>query len=218
MHVVGGANSAGQGAMFFSRYASQVTMLVRGSSLAKGMSQYLVDQIDSTENIDVLTRTVVNEVFGEARLEAICYQNLDSGETKTVDCAALFAFIGAVPHSELVSGVVKTNRAGLHPDRPRSRPEWSKTKRLETEKGPLFVGNERARHLCGRRRPAECRAAGGIGGWSRCECGELRSSIFEDGLGTRGWGTRRDVGDLLDDQNQNVMIFLARWEIWIGHG
>ena len=60
--VVGGANSAGQGAMFFSRYASKVTMLVRSSALEKGMSQYLVDQIYATENIEVLTRTEVVEV------------------------------------------------------------------------------------------------------------------------------------------------------------
>ena len=113
MYVVGGANSAGQGAMFFSRYASRVTMLVRGSALSKGMSQYLVDQIESTENIDVLTRTIVCEVFGADRLDAIVIKNTETNESQKVDCSALFVFIGAVPHADLLEGVVERNRAGF---------------------------------------------------------------------------------------------------------
>ena len=111
--VVGGANSAGQGAMFFSRYASKVTMLVRGTSLAKSMSQYLVDQIEATDNIEVLVRTEVVEAIGKDRLEAITIVNKDSGQTETVPAAAMFLFIGAVPHSELVAGVVERNHAGF---------------------------------------------------------------------------------------------------------
>ncbi len=111
--VVGGANSAGQGAMFFSRYASQVTMLVRSSSLEKGMSQYLVDQIYAQENIEVWCRTVVKEVHGTQKLEAITIFNQDTRQTETLDAAAIFLFIGAVPHTELVAGVVERNRAGF---------------------------------------------------------------------------------------------------------
>ncbi|WP_420628046.1 FAD-dependent oxidoreductase [Candidatus Leptofilum sp.] len=111
--VVGGANSAGQGAMFFSRYASKVTMLVRGSALNKGMSQYLVDQIDSTENIEVCVRTSVIEVKGADRLEALVIQNNDTGETETVSAAALFAFIGAKPHTDFVANIVERNRVGF---------------------------------------------------------------------------------------------------------
>ncbi|MGD9144215.1 MAG: FAD-dependent oxidoreductase [Anaerolineae bacterium] len=111
--VVGGANSAGQGAMFFSRFASKVTILVRGSSLAKGMSQYLVDQIEATDNIEVMTRTEVVEAHGTDRLEAITIVNNDSGQTETVPAAAMFLFIGAVPHSELVEGIVQRNRVGF---------------------------------------------------------------------------------------------------------
>ncbi len=110
--VVGGANSAGQGAMFFSRYAKKVTMLVRGSSLQVSMSQYLIDQIDGTPNIDVQTRTTVTEVLGDDRLEYITLQH-DGGETETVEAAALFLFIGAVPHSDLVREVVACNNAGF---------------------------------------------------------------------------------------------------------
>jgi thioredoxin reductase (NADPH) len=113
MFVVGGANSAGQGAMFLSRYASQVTMLVRGSSLQKGMSQYLVDQINGTENIEVRVRTSVTEVIGTDRLEALVIKNNDTGETETIPAAALFIFIGAKPYSDFVADVVECNKAGF---------------------------------------------------------------------------------------------------------
>ena len=112
VYVVGGANSAGQGAMFFSRYASQVSMLVRGDSIEAEMSQYLVDQINATENIEVLVRTEVVEVKGEDRLEAITICDNDKGETKTVPAAAMFIFVGAAPHTDLVAGVVERNEVG----------------------------------------------------------------------------------------------------------
>lgn len=111
--VVGGANSAGQGAMFFSRFASRVIMLVRGSSLATGMSQYLVDQIAGTENIEVLLNTEVIEAIGKDRLEAITVCNRDSGEVQTVPSAAMFIFIGAAPHTEMVGDQILRDRAGF---------------------------------------------------------------------------------------------------------
>ena len=113
MFVVGGANSAGQGAMFFSRYASKVTMLVRGSSLQKDMSHYLIDQINCTENIDVRVRTSIFEAIGTDRLEALVIKDNDTGVIETVPAAALFVFIGAKPHSEFVADVVERNEAGF---------------------------------------------------------------------------------------------------------
>ena len=113
MFVVGGANSAGQGAMFFSRYASKVTMLVRGSSLQKDMSQYLIDQINRTENIGVRVRTSIIEAIGTDRLEALVIKDNDTGDIETVPVAALFVFIGAKPHSEFVADVVERNEAGF---------------------------------------------------------------------------------------------------------
>ena len=113
VYVVGGANSAGQGAMFFSRYAKKVTMLVRGSSLEAGMSQYLVDQIGNTANIDVLLRSEVLEAIGDSRLEKITISNLDSGISEILPAAAMFIFIGAVPPTDLVSGLVERDRAGF---------------------------------------------------------------------------------------------------------
>jgi thioredoxin reductase (NADPH) len=113
VYVVGGANSAGQGAMFFARYAKKVTMLVRSSSLESGMSQYLVDQIGNTANIEVLLRTEVLEAIGESRLEKITIANLDTGESETVPAAAMFIFIGAAPPTDLVAGLIERDRAGF---------------------------------------------------------------------------------------------------------
>ncbi len=109
----GGANSAGQGAMFFSRYASKVTMLVRSESLEAGMSQYLVDQIRSTPNIEVLTGTEIVAVHGVNTLEAIDIRDRATGAVTTCPAAALFVFIGAKPHTEMVAGVVERNSAGF---------------------------------------------------------------------------------------------------------
>lgn len=111
--VVGGANSAGQGAMFLAGYARKVTMLVRAESLEKGMSQYLVDQIRAQSNIEVRTRTVVGEAQGEGRLEALTLRNLETGHSETLPAAALFLFIGAVPHTRMVTGLVEMNSAGF---------------------------------------------------------------------------------------------------------
>ncbi len=113
VYVIGGANSAGQGAMFFSRYARKVTMLVRSSTLEAGMSQYLVEQIASTENIDVVLRSEVVEAIGGERLEEIKVKNLDSEEINVVPANAMFIFIGAVPPTDLVSGLVERDRAGF---------------------------------------------------------------------------------------------------------
>ena len=111
--IVGGANSAGQGAMFFSRYARSVTLLVRSTMLAKGMSQYLVDQIEGTVNITVRLRSVVESVAGNQKLDTINIRSMDTSEVETVSAAALFIFIGAVPHAELVANLVERNRAGF---------------------------------------------------------------------------------------------------------
>jgi thioredoxin reductase (NADPH) len=111
--VIGGANSAGQGAIFLSRYVSQVTILIRGDSLAKGMSQYLVDQIIQTQNIKVLVQAEVVAVLGSDRLEAITIQNRETGKTETVPADAMFIFIGAVPHSDVAADVVERSEAGF---------------------------------------------------------------------------------------------------------
>ena len=111
--VVGGGNSAGMGVTLLSRYAKKVSMLVRGPSLAASMSQYLIDQIDATENIEVLPHTEVTEVSGARKLEAVTVKNNETGETRTIDTPAIFIFIGAVPHTDMVAGLVDLDPAGF---------------------------------------------------------------------------------------------------------
>ncbi len=113
VYIVGGANSAGQAAMYFSKYASHVTMLVRGDSLTKSMSQYLIDQIADTPNITVKTHTSVIEAKGETSLEAIALQNHLTGETQTVPATSLFIFIGAAPRTEWLDGVLERDSRGF---------------------------------------------------------------------------------------------------------
>lgn len=109
--VVGGANSAGQAAMYFSRYADRVTMLVRGASLSSSMSQYLIDQIGATPNIEVRTGTTVLEAIGSDRLEALV---LDvGGESERVDASALFIFIGARPRTDWMGDAVARDERGF---------------------------------------------------------------------------------------------------------
>ncbi|MCH8848027.1 MAG: FAD-dependent oxidoreductase [Chloroflexi bacterium] len=111
--VVGGANSAGQGAMFLSRYAKKVTMLVRSPAIEQGMSKYLVDQIASTENIEVVLSAEVTAAHGDGRLASVTYKNVDTGATSSIDADAMFVFIGAEPHTDLVAGLVERNEAGF---------------------------------------------------------------------------------------------------------
>jgi thioredoxin reductase (NADPH) len=111
--VIGGANSAGQAAMFFSRFASKVTMLVRGPSLTLSMSQYLIDQIEGTENIEVLTHTQVVEVRGKDRLESIVLQNSETDEIWDEPAPALFVFIGATAYTDMLEGIVERNERGF---------------------------------------------------------------------------------------------------------
>ena len=111
--IVGAGNSAGQAAMYLSKYADSVTLLVRGKSLTKSMSHYLVEQIKSHEKIMVLTHSTVAEVEGEGRLEEITIATTATGETCTVPAFALFIFIGAKPHTDWVADVVERDAAGF---------------------------------------------------------------------------------------------------------
>ncbi|TFH06263.1 MAG: response regulator [Spirochaetales bacterium] len=104
--IVGGANSAGQAAMYFSRFASKVTLLVRGESLSATMSQYLIEQIGSTSNIEVLARTTVTKATGSDRLKSLTLSH--DGQEREVATTALFVMIGAVPATAwLGDGILK---------------------------------------------------------------------------------------------------------------
>ena len=112
VYIVGGANSAGQAAMFFSQGARRVVMLVRGKSLEAGMSQYLIDQIRQTENIHVELNSQIVEVFGEEHLEGISILCATSGETQRVSTNHLFIFIGAAPRTDWLADVLLREEKG----------------------------------------------------------------------------------------------------------
>jgi thioredoxin reductase (NADPH) len=113
IYIVGGANSAGQAAIYFAKYARQVTMLVRDDSLAKDMSKYLIDQIERTDNIEVKTCTRVVAVQGKQHLERITTVNDRTGEETTFPATSLFIFIGAEPHTDWLREVVKSDEKGF---------------------------------------------------------------------------------------------------------
>ena len=147
--VVGGANSAGQAAIFFSRFAGHVTMVVRAPSLANAMSQYLVDQIAATPNIEVRLRSAVDAVHGEHSLESVRLRHLDTGEHETRAAGGLFVFIGAEPRTDWLEGVVARDQRGFlltGADVPPSRwPEERDPYLLETcVPGVFAVGDVRA--------------------------------------------------------------------------
>jgi thioredoxin reductase (NADPH) len=103
--VAGGGNSAGQAVMHFSTYAKQVTMAVRGDSLKSTISQYLVDRIHATPNIEVLTRTVVKRLQGNDVLKEVTLSNRDTGEERSIKTRWLFACIGGVPQTQWAAAV-----------------------------------------------------------------------------------------------------------------
>ena len=113
VYMIGGANSVGQAAIGFSKYSKTVTLVVRGDSLTKSMSYYLVNQISGTSNIHVLLNSKVVEVQGENRLEFVTISNTQTGEQYTVPCSMLYIFIGAVPHTEVFAGLIERDANGF---------------------------------------------------------------------------------------------------------
>ena len=111
--VVGGANSAGQAAVHLARYAAQVTVLVRGRSLADSMSEYLIRQIESAPNIAVRHRVAVTGGTGQSRLEGLTLTDLESAATETVDATALFVMIGAEPRTQWLPEAVRRDQSGF---------------------------------------------------------------------------------------------------------
>src|SRR6476620_7304452 len=112
IYIVGGANSAGQAAMYFSKLARQVTMLVRGNALSDSMSQYLENQIAATKNIEVRLNSSVITVEGADRCETITIQSNQTRDTEKVPASALLIYAGAVPHTDWLAGIVERDAQG----------------------------------------------------------------------------------------------------------
>jgi thioredoxin reductase (NADPH) len=111
--VVGGGNSAGQAAVYLSRFANRVVVLVRGPSLAATMSQYLIDEMTALPNIDIRVNATVAAVDGDDRLEHVVVEIGSEGERDELDLAALFVFIGQSPRTDWLEGVVIRDKAGF---------------------------------------------------------------------------------------------------------
>ncbi len=151
VYIVGGANSAGQAAMYLSRGAKSVTLLVRGPSLSASMSHYLIQQIDEAPNIQVRSRTVVEAAHGDGHLERLTLRDVDSGHTEQVDAQWVFVFIGAAPLTDWLDGTVLRDERGFilaGPDlTPDGRPprDWELDRppyHLETNVPGVFVAGD----------------------------------------------------------------------------
>jgi hypothetical protein len=149
--IVGAGNSAGQAAIHLARFASRVTMVVRGQSLAASMSDYLIRQIGALSNIDVRLGTWVVDGHGDRRLEAVTVERVD-GKREKLCTAGLFVLVGGTPHTQWLAGSIEMDAKGyiltgrdlLRSGHPPSG--W----RLERE--PFFLGDEHAGSVRSRRR------------------------------------------------------------------
>jgi len=112
IHLIGAGNSAGQAALFFANHARTVTLVVRGTSLDKGMSHYLIEQIRAQSNIEVRLRSEVTAVHGDSNLSAIDVRDANSGASARHDCGGLFVFIGADADTAWLPAEVATDSRG----------------------------------------------------------------------------------------------------------
>jgi thioredoxin reductase (NADPH) len=113
VYVVGGGNSAGQAAMYLSKFAKEVFILIRRASLAETMSSYLIDQIGGVENIAVMPCSEITEAKGDTNLQQLAIKNLNTNEITTVDADALYIFIGAKPYTDWLCKNIITNGKGF---------------------------------------------------------------------------------------------------------
>ena len=113
VYLVGGANSAGQAAVYFARYARRVHVLVRADGLTRSMSQYLISQLDAIDAIEVHPYTEVATAAGSDHLERLTLRDVRTGETRDVDTSWLFCFIGAEPHTDWLDGVLVRDQRGF---------------------------------------------------------------------------------------------------------
>ena len=137
--IIGGANSAGQAAMYFSRFAKNVTLLVRGDSLEASMSYYLIQQIEQKSNIQVRTRCEVVGAQGEGHLQAITICDGKNGQSTTVECGYLFVFIGAEPRTDWLDGAVARDERGFVYTGPDLLTNGTRPKGWDRDRDPFYL-------------------------------------------------------------------------------
>ncbi|WP_369264745.1 FAD-dependent oxidoreductase [Streptomyces sp. R35] len=139
VYIVGGANSAGQAAMYLARGAKSVTILVRGSSLSASMSHYLIQQIGDAPNISVRTGTVVEAAHGTGHLEQLTLRDVASGHTELVDAQWMFVFIGAAPLTDWLEGTVLRDARGFIMAGPDMTPDGQPPAGWELDRPPYHL-------------------------------------------------------------------------------
>jgi thioredoxin reductase (NADPH) len=139
IYVVGGANSAGQAAMNFAKYAERVVLLVRAEGLAATMSQYLIDQIQRTPNVQIWSHASVSAVHGDRRLEEISVLCTDTNKVERVPASSMFIFIGALPRTDWLAGLVERDDRGFILTGPDLIRDGERPKGWELDRDPFLL-------------------------------------------------------------------------------
>ena len=147
IYIVGGANSAGQAAVYLSRHARSVTIVVRADSLAKSMSHYLIQQIEAIDNIKVRTGTEVVSAHGDDHLEQIVLRNSSTGVEEKVDAGWLFLFIGAAPGTDWLGEVLSRDERGYLLSGPDLTIDGARPLGLGADRGATSSGDQCARRV-----------------------------------------------------------------------
>ena len=137
--IIGGANSAGQAAMYFSRFAKKVTLLVRGDSLESSMSYYLIQQLAQVANIEVRTRCEVIGAHGDGHLQAITICDSKNGMSTTIECGYLFVFIGAEPRTDWLGETVARDERGFVYTGPDLLAGGARPKGWDRDRDPFYL-------------------------------------------------------------------------------
>ena len=135
VYIIGGGNSAGQSAMYLSNHAVRVYIVIRKPDLSSTMSQYLIDQIKGTHNIEIVPESIVGQVYGTDKLEEICIENINTHQRRQAKAAALFIFIGAKPITEWIKlDIIKDDKGFIETGRDLLKYEsFKKSWKLERE-------------------------------------------------------------------------------------
>src|SRR5204863_6399559 len=139
IYIVGGANSAGQAAMYFSKFARKVTMVVRGDSLSDTMSQYLENQINATKNIVLRFNSNVVAVEGADHCETLTIESKKTGSTETVPASALHIYAGAIPRTDWLAGIVERDAKGYLISGQHLLREGKRTTGRVAERDPFYL-------------------------------------------------------------------------------
>jgi thioredoxin reductase (NADPH) len=145
--IVGGGNAAGQAAVYLSRFARKVYLLIRGNDLYKSMSAYLAHRIEQTPNIEVLVNTTIQRMSGDGHLASVEIVNKETGETRTLETPAVFSFIGATPHTDWLPSEVERDEKKFVRTGPAmaQSPHWKVRRQpflLETSRPGVFAAGD----------------------------------------------------------------------------